>query len=149
MSRDLFADVGAFHRKFGLPHTDDEHLPCLLPEDVWEFRLKFLREELQETIDAHAEGDLAKFFDGLMDLVYVALGTAHMAHLPWAEGWDEVQRANMAKERSSGAGDERSSRGHTLDVVKPAGWTPPDVEGVLARYRQRVANAIVELECAS
>lgn len=74
---------------------------------------------------------LPQVFDGLLDLAYVALGTAHMHRFPWAAGFAEVQRANMSKERASSSGDARSTRGHALDVVKPAGFRPPDVAGAL------------------
>lgn len=133
-SRSHYLDLAAFHAKFGLtPNL----LPDFLPEDVERFRLDFLQEELDEIRDAAEAGDLPKMFDGLLDLVYVAIGTAHLMGLPWQDGWDEVQRANMAKERASGADDERSTRKHSADVVKPEGWAPPDIEGVLRRYGWR------------
>ena len=53
-----------------------------------------------------------------------------MMGLPWPQLWDEVQRANMAKERAKHAGE--SKRGSALDVVKPEGWVPPDVAGALS-----------------
>jgi predicted HAD superfamily Cof-like phosphohydrolase len=66
--------------------------------------------------------------DALIDLVYVALGTADLMGLPWEKMFEEVQRANMAKERAKSADESmaKTGRGHVLDVVKPAGWTPPD-----------------------
>lgn len=129
-----FEDVGDFHQKFELPHLGDGRLPHLLAPDVYEFRRKFLYEEMRELEEAYASGDLAKFFDALMDLTYVAYGTAHLAALPWSLGWAEVQRANMSKVRASSANDPRSTRGHHLDVIKPPGFTPPDVSGILTRY---------------
>jgi hypothetical protein len=38
----------------------------------------------------------------------------------------------MAKVRAERA--EQSERGGTWDVVKPDGWTPPDIEGILYTY---------------
>ena|ERR1044071_83420 len=129
-----FDDVGEFHRKFELPHLGDGRLPHLPAPDVWEFRRKFLLEELREADEAYRAGDLVKFFDALIDLNYVAYGTAHLAALPWAQGWAEVQRANLAKERAASAADVRSTRGHALDVVKPVGWTPPAIDRVLTDW---------------
>lgn len=146
----MFRDVGEFHARFGLNHSlptycDGPHEgdvchhcvtsspPAKLADDVFIFRYGFMVEELHELLVAHQRGDLAAFADGLADLVYVALGTAHLARVPMNDVWDEVQRANMAKERATSAADGRSRRGHELDVVKPAGWTPPDVAGVLRR----------------
>lgn len=105
--------------------------------------------------------DLPKAFDALVDLAYVVLGTAHMHRFPWNDGFARVQRANMAKERCGidhrfqpgGAivddpnicthadGDKmcgkpkvaHSARGSALDVIKPAGWTAPNmVESLMA-----------------
>lgn len=120
-----FDDVRSFHRRFDLPHHPHTE-PGILAEDVFEFRLKFLKEELLEFEEAHREGHVVNAADAIADLVYVALGTAHLMGLPFDAIWSEVQRANMAKVRATGADDARSKRGHGLDVVKPEGWRPPD-----------------------
>ena len=129
---DLFADVGRFHEKFELPHFPQARL-IMPPADVFGFRFKFMNEELMEFFDAFVANDLAGMADALADLVYVALGTAHLCGLPFNEVWAEVQRANMTKERRTqdGSLDPRSKRKHSLDVVKPAGWKPPDIAGIL------------------
>lgn len=127
-----YNDVGMFHLQFNLPAAVWAYEPHLLDDETYEFRLKFLNEELNEYASAHEERDLAKAADALIDLVYVAMGTAHMMGLPWQELWNEVQRANMAKRRAGNAAE--SKRGSTLDVIKPPGWTPPNIEGILAKY---------------
>lgn len=129
---DLFNDVGAFHKKFGLD-TFGRVKPQLLPPDAQRFREKFLEEELTEFVIACQSQDLANAADALVDLIYVALGTAHMMGIDFNAHWAEVQRANMAKERASGAGDVRSKRKNALDVVKPEGWTPPDHGPIIER----------------
>ena len=48
----------------------------------------------------------------------------------------EVQRANMQKERSIGENDPRSKRASSLDVIKPTGWVPPDVSGVIDKFKE-------------
>jgi hypothetical protein len=50
----------------------------------------------------------------------------------WDEMWTDVQRANMSKERALKASD--SKRGSVWDVVKPAGWVPPNTDGILNKY---------------
>lgn len=110
-------DVTAFHEKMAFNYVGE---PRLLPPDLFEFRVKFLREELEELEAAHIAHDLVKFFDALLDLVYVAHGTAQLAGLPWAEGWRAVQTANMLKERGV------TKRGYSLDAVKPPGWVGPE-----------------------
>jgi dCMP deaminase len=125
-----YSDVLDFHKRFNLPHGD---LPRNLHPDIFNFRRNFLREELDEFSKAVTEDDLPGAADALVDLVYVALGTAAMMGIPFDECWREVQAANMRKVRANGAEDERSKRKHLLDVVKPEGWKPPDVAGVLLR----------------
>jgi hypothetical protein len=170
-----FEKVGLFHQKFGVRHAsifrpeDSGPAPRLLSPEEAKFRIKFLREELEEFEEGVREGDLAKCADALVDLVYVALGTAHMQMLPWDELFAEVQRANMTKERCGidhlyrsclqGGPDhvgkhcgvlvewpegtktecaqaevKHSRRGSALDVIKPEGWTPPQIEEVLAGW---------------
>ncbi len=128
-----FDDVGDFHEKFGLGNvTHGEPGIVGMPADLFEFRLKFLKEELQEFEDAMLGGYEDFAFDALLDLVYVAMGTAHLLGFPWQEGWDLVQAANMAKERAIRS--EQSARGSTWDVVKPEGWQPPDIKGLLISH---------------
>ena len=126
-----FSDVGDFHRKFDLPVGGNGELPTVISDKTFLFRYQFLQEELQELLKAHRSRDLVEVADALADLVYVALGTAHMYHIPLDEVWNEVQRSNMKKERANGPGDVRSKRGSALDVVKPHDWTPPDIAGVM------------------
>lgn len=155
-----FQDVGDFHAKFDLPHVGDGKVPHGLDTSTFGYRYKFLLEELAEYADAQAapgvaaatrelmkeidvhlsllpidrdKVDLAASLDALIDLNYISCGTAHLSHLPFDAGWAEVQRANMTKERATSALDARSKRGHSLDVVKPKGWRPPDLEGVIRR----------------
>ena len=121
-----FDDVVAFHTKFGVGSETER--PHLLAVDLFEFRAKFLLEELHEFLDAHRERDLVKSFDALIDLVYVALGTADLMSLPWESGWDIVQRANLAKRRAASLDESlrETGRGHAFDVVKPEGWVSPE-----------------------
>lgn len=118
-------DVKKFQTKMAIPRAER---PSLLHDELLQFRLRFLAEELSELYSAAAEKDLIGMADALVDLVYVAHGTAIIMGLPWQQIWDEVHSANMGKERVNKAED--SKRGHVSDVVKPKGWKPPD----LAKY---------------
>jgi len=111
------ADVHALHTKFDFPRALQ---PRLLPVEDMMGRYRFMLEELNEFKEAMEKGDLVEAFDALLDLTYVAKGTAVQLGLPWSEGWDRVQLANMAKVRSP----EKTDRG--FDLLKPDGWTPPD-----------------------
>jgi predicted HAD superfamily Cof-like phosphohydrolase len=136
---DNFNDVGEFHSKFGLrrvlevfppgpPQLSEEELEQLL-----DFRRIFLEEELAEFTTAMSGMDFVEMADALVDLVYVAMGTAHLLGLPWHELWDEVQATNMAKKRAAANGAD-SKRGSSWDVVKPEGWQPPDIRGILYKH---------------
>lgn len=146
----LFRDVVKFHEKFELSPV--EEVGHRLPSDLASFRLQFMLEELGEYAESigwelalNRDGELAfheksiksvepnmeKAFDGLIDLVYVALGTAFLHGFPFNDGWDRVQRANMAKERATSADDERSTRKHSADIVKPKDWVAPTLRDLL------------------
>lgn len=113
-------DIQAFHEKFGLGYNGT---PRELDENQASFRAKFMQEELDEYKKAFLENDLEGQFDALIDLVYVALGTAYLQGLPFQAGWRRVQVANMSKIRAKSAAD--SKRGSAFDIVKPPGWTAP------------------------
>ena len=130
-----FSDVGDFHEKFGLHRSDTEPGLQMVSDDLLDFRKKFMQEELDEFNRGLEEGDEAEMFDALLDLVYVAMGTAHLLGYPWQQGWEAVHAANMAKVRASKDGKD-SKRGSSWDIVKPAGWTPPDIRSLVAPQSQ-------------
>jgi predicted HAD superfamily Cof-like phosphohydrolase len=72
---DLFEMVAAFHQKFGLEPTSQPDFPV---RDIWVLKNAHLQEELDEIRAAAINGDLEEYFDGLIDLVYVALGAAYL-----------------------------------------------------------------------
>lgn len=115
-------DVVKFHIQFGIGYNGP---PRLLPRDLLDFRLKFLEEELTEFEEASIDGNLVKSFDALLDLSYVTLGTAYLMGLPWQQGWDAVQAANMRKVKGASDGSN-STRRSGYDVVKPPGWVAPE-----------------------
>jgi predicted HAD superfamily Cof-like phosphohydrolase len=131
--RSNFDDVGDFHDKFNLDNVTHRGAgPRDVDQDLMTFRIKFLAEELKEFEEAQAADNRPAMFDALIDLVYVAMGTAQLLGLPWQAGWDEVQRANMSKVRAAPDGSD-SVRGSAFDVVKPPGWVAPDLEHVIAQ----------------
>lgn len=164
LAQSNFDDVGDFHQKFGLDNTTYQDIGVRnVPSDVLAYRLNFILEELMETMKALggyfepefeppeiSEGELrlgglkivipdnhqinhSEAFDGLLDMVYVILGTAHFLGYPWQMGWRLVQRANMSKIRAQSDGSD-STRGHSLDVIKPEGFQPPNIARLLNRF---------------
>ena len=130
-----FNDVGTFHQKFDLDNVTYQGVGPRhgVGNDLLEFRRKFMQEELDEFTAAMERGDDVEMFDALLDLAYVVFGTAHLLGYPWQTGWDEVQRSNMEKERAAADGSN-SKRLSAFDVVKPEGWTPPNLKGILKSF---------------
>lgn len=119
-----FERVKAFHRKFGLHPLGSEFTP-----EVVEYRVDFLKEELKELIVAYAKDDKEGVLDALVDLVYVAMGTADLHGYDFDEAFRRVHAANMQKQRAGTA--EHSKRRTALDVIKPAGWQAPDLSDLV------------------
>ena len=128
MDTDNHQDVKDLYLYFKLPVG---FKPSLLESSTFKFRFGFLHEELRELAEAQAAGDLPGVADALVDLVYVAHGTAVMMGLPWEALWNEVHRANMRKVNVVNATD--SKRNSPYDIKKPPGWVGPDITGILAR----------------
>lgn len=121
-----FEQVRQFHRKFGLYFGA---APRELTVHEHRARIKHLYEELYEYEKAVDEGDLEGQFDALIDLVYVALGTADFHNFPFDEGFAAVHEANMKKVRAKSAAE--SKRNTKLDIVKPKGWKPANLAKLL------------------
>jgi len=145
---EMFQDIAEFHRAFNLEYRGK---PRTIPADLDLFRTKFMGEELAEYITTDKDGlasieacisftrnstrphevpSLAKKFDALIDLVYVALGTAYLHGFPFDLGWRRVHEANMKKVRSAATGNG-ADRGGSNDVVKPPGWAPPVLDDLV------------------
>jgi len=57
----------------------------------------------------------------------IILVAAQQMWVPWDACWRLVQDANMRKVRAAPDGSN-STRGSSMDVVKPAGWIAPDAD---------------------
>jgi predicted HAD superfamily Cof-like phosphohydrolase len=137
---DEMEDVRAFYEKFKQPISNHPTQRLVTSQRVHE-RIRFMQEELDEFKEAQGNNNLALMADALIDLVYVAKGTAIEMGLPWEDLWQDVQRANMAKVIG------KTARGIDIDVCKPPGWVPPQTEAILDRaefnafYNQPLLNA--------
>lgn len=128
-----FGDLHQFNGKFGLPVARFDHRgPNDVDPELIELRKKHLREEVQEFHDAADAEDHAEMFDALIDIAYLALGTAQVMGFPWQAGWRAVHSANMTKIRATHA--DESKRASAWDIVKPHDFVPPDIAGVLRAF---------------
>lgn len=158
---DMVGDVRAFNSKFNIPMAEDG--PHELSTAQKKFRANFLLEELYEYFQAIGiftdtvagsqgcfdapyvyayEPDTpkgkardVKALDALVDLVYVALGTAHIHGFNFSEAWKRVHEANMkkvlAKDCPEFVQDKAWRDKSPMDIVKPEGWLPPSLEDLV------------------
>ncbi len=90
-----------------------------------ELRCKLIAEETGETITAILRGDLVEAIDGLCDVLYVVIGTAVAFGIDLEPFFAEVHRTNMLKTTGPVRADGKR--------MKPEGWKPPDIAGILER----------------
>lgn len=142
-----FKDVTAFHEKFGI---DYKGKPRELPDELLDFRHKRMIEEVTEIEEAMQKLDRGMTFmnkqritegleqklDGLVDLVYIALGTAHLHGFDFDAAWQRVHAANMAK---ASARDfmHLSRYKNPNDVIKPPGWIAPDLRDLVEDHAHK------------
>lgn len=122
----VFEAVQEFNDKFEFKVQDT---PGFLDKHLFHVREYFMAEELDEYVRAHDDKNLPEVLDGLIDLLYVVVGT--MIFHGWtpeqmAEAFRRVHEANMKKVRV--LTESESKRGTLYDAKKPEGWQPPDLE---------------------
>ena len=125
MSTNWVRDMNNMHAKYGV-HKWVKNNPDKLRKYL-EFRINFLQEELDETQRAaFIYEDPEEIVDGLIDLCVVAIGTLDAFGVDANAAWDQVLKANMAKE--VGVKPERPNPLGLPDLMKPEGWEPPSHE---------------------
>lgn len=117
--RDWVGDVEAMSAKFGVRSEVSRFSPERLSVFL-QFRLDFLREELDEALRAKRAEDVT---DAMIDLCVVAIGTLEAVGVDAREAWRRVMTANMAKE--PGVKPERPNPLGLPDLIKPPGWVAP------------------------
>ena len=130
MSKDWVKDIWEFHKEVMLdPFTEEDtpHIP--LPKYV-HLRYELVKEEMDETLEAITTDNLEKIADGIADSIVVLLGTAITYGIDIQSVWDAVHSSNMAKK--TGPMREDGKR------LKPEGWKPPDIKGLLEVQKRKV-----------
>ena len=128
---DILKDIDNFHKKYGFEKNEKVDIPN--NSELINFRTAFLMEELAEYTNAITKKDAAGALDALVDIVYIALGTAWLFNLPFEKAWNEVQKANMSKIRAK---DKTGKRGTKFDVIKPKDWKAPNIEKIIDEERE-------------
>jgi predicted HAD superfamily Cof-like phosphohydrolase len=146
-----FDDVVDFHKRFRIAYLGK---PRALPENLHEFRVARLQEEVDEykaalvLLDRAVElqdrsrivAALEATLDALVDTVYIALGNAHLHGFDFNEAFARVHRANMAKVRAGDGYLHLSKYDNENDVVKPPGWEAPTHEDLVADHVYTLAR---------
>ena len=127
----LILDIDRFHKKFGFEKNNKVGIPD--DAELVNFRTSFLMEELSEYTNAIVKKDTAGALDALVDIVYIALGTAWLFNLPFDKAWKEIQSDNMKKVRAK---DKTGKRGTKFDVIKPKGFREPNIERIIEEERE-------------
>lgn len=130
--RSNFRRVRDFHIGYGVELPSR---PLLPPADVLAIKKKLIDEEYAETTAeftqltaAQAAGeapDITQIVHELTDLLYVTYGAILAFGVDADAVFAEVHRANMEKLGGPVRADGKQ--------LKPPGWQPPDVAGVIAR----------------
>ena len=125
MTRNLLDGVAAFTRAAELPMATTPQWP---DQPTRNLRRALLCEELGEYLDAEDTDDLVAAVDGLLDVIVVAWGTllTYIGPDHARAAADEVTTSNLAK-----IVDGHVIRRADGKILKPEGWTPPDIAGAL------------------
>lgn len=120
-----FKDVQQLHlEKFGIiPNSN------ILTYEEALARAEFIQEELDELHIAIADRAPLDEIDALVDIAYVAMGTAALMGIKWEDHWQAVHNANMQKV----AGFNPTRPDMPRDLRKPNGWNAPDHYFILNR----------------
>jgi len=114
------------------PFRDQEEFMQACDQTVGEFNeaqfalyTNLIIEEHQELLEATLSDDRVEQLDALIDILVVTIGAIHSMGVDGEGAWKEVMSTNFAKvDRETGKVRKREDG----KVLKPAGWTPPDLK---------------------
>ncbi len=113
-----YLSVRKFHKTFNHPISLK---PKLLTKDRAIKRYNWIKEELDELLDATEQKDIYEQTDAFIDIIYFSLGGLVEIGIPPKEIFDIVQNANMSKLWEDGKPKFRDDG----KVVKPPTWEDP------------------------
>lgn len=125
MSTSYFTDVIALHGVLGIPVGTGAGFE-LTPERLT-LRRRLIEEEVTELLEALDGEPPEAVAKEAADVVVVVLGTMAEMGVPFDAVWRAVHESNMAKRSPNGEIARRADG----KVLKPPGWTAPDIAAVL------------------
>ena len=94
-------------------------------EAQYKLYLDLMEEEWKELQVALDTNDRVEQLDALLDFIVVTIGAIHSGGFDGEGGWKEVIGTNLAKiDKETGKVRKREDG----KVLKPQGWTPPDLK---------------------
>jgi len=114
------------------PFRDQEKFMRACDQSVDSFNQKqfemyknLIEEEFNELVTAESNNDRLEQLDALIDILVVTIGAIHSMGADAEGAWKEVMRTNFAKiDKDTGKVRKREDG----KVLKPLGWTPPDLK---------------------
>lgn len=95
-----------------------------LNNEQYKLYLNLMDEEWKELKAALLMEDRVEQLDALLDFIVVTIGAIHSGGFDGEGGWKEVMHTNLAKiDKETGKVRKREDG----KVLKPVGWTPPDL----------------------
>ncbi len=128
-------DLVDFHTKFGL---EVHERPIKPSNQTIALRQSLIEEEMVETVkglinlslarnEEQEISALADVADGIVDAIYVLIGTAVSCGIELGSVWAAVHAANMKK---VGGGTRPDGK-----ILKPEGWVAPNIIAEIAKQR--------------
>jgi hypothetical protein len=118
-------DVNKMYDKYGMfdwvkMNKDNKSLMV----NFLKHRIDHITEEKKELDDALATENAEEIVDAMIDICVLSIGTLQLFGVDAKKAWDEVLKANIAKER--GIKSTRPNPFGLPDLIKPEGWKGPD-----------------------
>lgn len=129
------------HEHFGIAY---EGKPRFLSEQYMHHKFGQLSEEMNEIGKGIRHGKIEEIVDGLGDLMVVANGILEQMGVDSDAVMQEIMKANLGKEL--GRNPKRNT--HDLDLIKPDGWSPPDIKSLVSDRQNHGYAGIIVLEGA-
>jgi predicted HAD superfamily Cof-like phosphohydrolase len=116
---DAYYKVRDFHIAFNHPYSD---VPKVLDMELAQKRANWIKEEVEEMLEATVLQDIYEQADAFIDIIYFALGGLVNIGVPPDKIFDIVQNANMSKLWEDGKPRFREGDGK---IIKPPHWEDP------------------------
>ena len=99
-------------------------------KDQFKLYTDLIEEEVNELFVAIRDDNNVEKLDALVDILVVTIGAIHSMGADGEGAWKEVMRTNFAKiDKETGKVRKREDG----KVLKPVGWTPPELEPYLKK----------------